>query len=151
MSKMASYGPFEHVQHKLWQKERPWVKWAIWLLTTKSQESTRPRCVQVECDTLLKRSQGELQLCFRLHPNRRSEQRVMIVQSPGNPNRDNFRTPPWESRDKKPFGCECRREAQSILYGGRWWLPPESGPWWVKWLQSCPWLVLAPRVLQNVN
>jgi hypothetical protein len=28
---------------------------------------------------------------------------------------------------------------------------PESGPWWVKWVQSCPWLVLAPRVLQNVN
>jgi hypothetical protein len=28
---------------------------------------------------------------------------------------------------------------------------PEFGPWWVKWVQSCPWLVLAPRVLQNVN
>jgi hypothetical protein len=27
----------------------------------------------------------------------------------------------------------------------------ESGLWWVKWVQSCPWLVLAPRVLQNVN
>ncbi len=27
----------------------------------------------------------------------------------------------------------------------------KSGPWWVKWVQSCPWLVLAPRVLQNVN
>jgi hypothetical protein len=27
---------------------------------------------------------------------------------------------------------------------------PESGSWWVKWIQSCPWLVLAPRVLQNV-
>jgi hypothetical protein len=27
----------------------------------------------------------------------------------------------------------------------------ESGPWWVKWVHSCPWLVLAPRVLQNVN
>ncbi len=23
----------------------------------------------------------------------------------------------------------------------------ESGPWWVLWVQSCPWLVLAPRVL----
>jgi hypothetical protein len=28
---------------------------------------------------------------------------------------------------------------------------PESGPWWVKWIQSCLWLVPAPRVLQNVN
>jgi hypothetical protein len=24
---------------------------------------------------------------------------------------------------------------------------PKSGPWWVKWVQSCLWLVLAPRVL----
>jgi hypothetical protein len=28
---------------------------------------------------------------------------------------------------------------------------PKSGPWWVKWVQCCPWLVLAPRVFQNVN
>jgi hypothetical protein len=28
---------------------------------------------------------------------------------------------------------------------------PEFGPWWVKWVQSCPWFVLAPRVLRNVN
>jgi hypothetical protein len=28
---------------------------------------------------------------------------------------------------------------------------PKSGPWWVKWVQSCSWLVLAPNVLQNVN
>jgi hypothetical protein len=26
-------------------------------------------------------------------------------------------------RTKKPFGCGCRGKAQSILYGGRWWLP----------------------------
>jgi hypothetical protein len=36
----------------------------------------------------------------------------------GNPNRDNFGTPPWESRDKKPFGCRCHGVMQKILYGG---------------------------------
>jgi hypothetical protein len=25
---------------------------------------------------------------------------------------------------------------------------PKSGPWWVKWVQRCPWLFLAPKVLQ---
>jgi hypothetical protein len=50
----------------------------------------------------------------------------MITQSPRSPNQDNFRTPPWESRDKKPFGHGCRKEAHSILYGGRWWLPRVS-------------------------
>jgi hypothetical protein len=49
-------------QHKLWSKERPRVKLIIWLLTTKSRESTRPRCVQVQCDTLLESSWGELQV-----------------------------------------------------------------------------------------
>jgi hypothetical protein len=103
------------------------VKLAVWLPTTKSRESTRPRCVQVECDTPLESSRRELQVCFRLHPNRRSKQRVMTLQSGRSLNRDNFRTPPWESRDKKPFGCRCRGEAQIILYGGRWWLPLSLG------------------------
>jgi len=124
MSKLASHGPFGHLQHKLWQKEGPKIKLAIWLPTTKSWESTRPRYVQVECNTPLKSYQKELQVFFRPHPNRRSEKKVMIAQSLGSPNRDNFKIPLWESRDKKPFGCKCRKEAQSILYGGKCWLPP---------------------------
>jgi len=99
----------------------------VWLSTTKSWELTRPRCVQVECDTPLESFQRELHVCFIPHLNRRFEQRVMIVQSPGSPNRNSFETPPWESRDKKPFGCGCHGEAQNILYGGRWWLPPSPG------------------------
>jgi hypothetical protein len=116
-----------NLQHKLWQKERPGVKLAVWLLTTKSQELTRPQGVQMECGTLLERSRRELQVCFKPHPNRRLEQRVMTSQSGGSLIRDNFGTPPWESRDKKPFRCRCRGEAQRILYGGRWWLPPSPG------------------------
>jgi hypothetical protein len=98
-----------------------------WNSHSQSWEVTRPRCVQVGCDTPLESFQGELQICFRLHPNRRFEQIVTTSQSPKNPNRDNFGTSPWESRDKKPLGCGCRKEAHSILYEGRWWLPPSSG------------------------
>jgi hypothetical protein len=29
--------------------------------------------------------------------------------------------------EKVSFGCKCGGEAQIILYGGRWWLPPSSG------------------------
>jgi hypothetical protein len=75
----------------------------------------------------LESSQRELQDCFRPHPNQRSEQEVMDVQSPGSPNRDSFGTPLWESREKKPFRCECHGVTQRILYGGRWWLPLSSG------------------------
>jgi hypothetical protein len=127
MSKMGLHEPFGHMQHKLWQKEKSGIKLTIWLPTTKSRESTRPQCVQVKCNTSLESSRQELQVFFRFHPNQRSEQRVITSQSDGNPNWDSFRTPFWESRDKKPFECRCRGEAQRILYGGRWWLPLSSG------------------------
>jgi hypothetical protein len=97
MSKMASHDPFQHLQHKLWSKEELGVKLAIWLLTIKSQESTQSRCVQVECDTPLERSQGELQLWLRPRPDPSSRREVVNAQSPESPNRDSFGTPLWES------------------------------------------------------
>jgi hypothetical protein len=127
MSKMASHEPFGYLQHKLWLKERPRVKLAVWLPTTKSRESSWFRCVQMKCDTPLKSSQRELQIRFRSCPNRRLGREVMNAQSFGSPNRDSFRTPLWESREKVPSGCKCGGEAQRILYGGRWWLPSSSG------------------------
>jgi hypothetical protein len=51
----------------------------------------------------------------------------MNAQSPESPNRDSFGTPLWESREKVPFECRCGGVTQSILYGGRWWLPPSPG------------------------
>jgi len=116
MLKMASHEPFGHLQHKLWSKERPRVKLAVRLPTTKSRESTRPRCVQGKCDILLQSSWWELQVCFRPHPNQKFELGVMNSQSPKSPN--------W---DKKPFGCRCGGVTHKILYGGRWWLPPSPG------------------------
>jgi hypothetical protein len=127
MSKIGSHDPFGHLQHKLRQKERSRVKLAIWLPTTKCRESTQLPCVQVACDTPLESSWWELQLCFRPHPDRRSEHEVIAPQSCGSFNLDNFETPPRESQDKKPFGCSPRGEVQSILYGGRWWLPLSLG------------------------
>jgi len=58
MSKMALHEPFGHLQHKLWLKERPGVKLAVWLPTTKSRKLIRFRGVQVKCDTLLESSRG---------------------------------------------------------------------------------------------
>jgi hypothetical protein len=47
---MASHEPFGHLQLKLWAKEGPGVKLTIWLLTTKSQESTSFRRPLTECE-----------------------------------------------------------------------------------------------------
>jgi hypothetical protein len=75
----------------------------------------------------LESSQKELQDWFRPRPNRSSGREVMMAQSLGSPNRDNFGTPLWESRDKKPLGRGRGGATQRTLYGGRWWLPPSPG------------------------
>jgi len=141
---MASHCPFGHLQPKLWAKEGPGVKLAVWLLTTKSPESTSSRRCLKECNTTLESSRRELQLWFKTRPDPSSGWGAVAVQSPGTPTRDSFGTPTWESWEKRPFGCSLGRELQRIVYGGRWWLPPspncgESNS------PKCPWLVPTPK------
>jgi hypothetical protein len=124
---MASHESFGHLQPKLWAKEGPKVKLAVWLPTIKSRKSTWFQRARRECNMALESYQGELQYWFRPRPDRRSGRGVMMAQSPGNPNRDNFGTPLWESRDKEPLGRGRDWATQRILYGGRWWLPPSPG------------------------
>jgi hypothetical protein len=69
------------LKHKLWPKERPRVKFPIWLLTTKSQESPWFICVKVMCHISLESSWRRLQLCFKIHLNRRFAQEVIGLQS----------------------------------------------------------------------
>jgi hypothetical protein len=123
---------------------------AVWPRTTKSQKSTQPLFMQVKCNAPLESSQRKLQLCFRLHPDWKSEQKVIGPQNCGNPNRVSFETPLWESRNKKPFGCRCRGEVQRILYERRWWLPPSPGRG-VLWVQNRLWFVLALKVFRKLN
>jgi hypothetical protein len=114
-SKMGSHDLVKHLKHKLWPKEGSGVNLSIWLLTTKSWESTQSPCVQAVCDILLESSKWGLQLFFRPHLNRRFARKIMGPQSCGSLNFGNFRTPTWEFWDKMPFGCGPRGQPQSIL------------------------------------
>jgi hypothetical protein len=126
------------MQHKLGAKEWPGVKLAVWFPTTKSRESTRPRCAQGECDTPLKSSQRELQVCFKPCPNRRFEQKVMTSWSPGSPNWDNF----GKFRDST-LGVPGQRAIQVWVWQsnadntiwGKVVASLESRSWWVKWVR----------------
>jgi hypothetical protein len=140
MSKMTSHCPFGHLQPKLWAKEGPGVKLPIWLPTTNSRESTFSRRCLKECDMALESSWREVQLWFRTRLNPSLRQKDMAVQSPGTPTQDSFGTPTWESWEKRPFGCSLGRELQRILYGRRWWLPPNQGRGESS-SPSCRWLV----------
>jgi hypothetical protein len=73
---MPSHWQFGHLQPKLWAKEGPGVKLAVWLPTTKSRESK---------DMALKRSRRGLQLWFRPRRDPTLQSGVMAVQSSGNP------------------------------------------------------------------
>jgi hypothetical protein len=67
----------------------------------------------------LESSRQELQLLFKPRPNPSLGREVMNAQSPRSPNRDNFGTPLWESREKEPFGCSLRAELQGEPFAGR--------------------------------
>jgi len=141
---MALHWSFGHMQPKLWAKEGPGVKLAVWLPITKSRESTFSRHLILKCNMALESSQKELQLWFRPCLNQTLQSGDMSSQSFGSPTRDNFRTSTWESWEKEPFGCGSRGVTQRILYGGRWWLPLSPGRG-ESYVSKCSWLVPTPK------
>jgi hypothetical protein len=100
--------PIWTLKTQVMDKEGLGIKLTIWFPTIKSQESTRFICMQVACNIPLESSWQGLQLCFKLHLNWRSVNKVMGPQSCGTPNFGNFRTPTWEPWNKMPFRCWCR-------------------------------------------
>jgi hypothetical protein len=131
---MASHWPFGHLQPKLWAKEGPGVKLAIWLPTTKSRESTRSRCAMGECDTELERSRRGLQVWFRPRPDRRLGREVTMPQSPGSPKPGQTTTWVW-----------VRRSNAENTIGRMVVTPLEPGSWCVMWVRVSPWLVPTPN------
>jgi len=63
--------------------------------------------VQHTAEKFSTRATTVLQTC----PNWKFKQKVIVPQSCKSPNHGSFKTPPWESQDKKPLGCGCRGEA----------------------------------------
>jgi len=93
ISKMGLHDPFGHLKHRLWPKERPGIKLAIWFLTTKSHKLTWFLYVQVVCDISFKFFGWRLQLYFKPHLNQRSVCKVMGPKNCESPNCGSFGTP----------------------------------------------------------
>jgi hypothetical protein len=127
---MASHWSFGHLKLKLWAKERPRVKLAIWLPTTKSRESTSSWHPIWECNMELKISQRGLQLWFRACCDRTLQSRVMSSQSSwsliGTISGLHFGSPKNLCHLDVASTASCR---DSIW--GKVVASPESGPWWV--------------------
>jgi hypothetical protein len=148
MSKMASHEPFGHLKPKLWAKEGPGVKLAVDSRPLKVGNRPVPN-VRSKSATWRWKALSEgynFGLDLISIGGRGEELRSPKVPGlqPGTPTRDSFGTPPWESREKEPFGCSLDEKVQSILYGGRWWLPPSSGRG-ESCVSKCLWLVPTPK------
>jgi hypothetical protein len=147
---MGLHGPFGHLQHTLWQKERPKIKLAVWFPTTKSRKSAQPQCAcRWSATYLWKVLEESYKFALDLIPIGGQKQRVMTSQSPESLN--------WDSglllgspRTKSHSMWVPQRGAKNIVWG-KVVASPESKSWWILWVQSCPWLVLTLKVLQKVN
>jgi len=145
---MPSHWAFGHLSPKLWAKEGPGVKLAIWLPTTKSRESTSSRSPNWECDTPLKRSRRGLQVRFRPRCDPILQSGVMSSQKSRDSTWDDFGTTSgfhFESPenlchlDVAPTG---RRRVYYREYGGGILPNPSRG---VSCGPKCPWLVPTPK------
>ncbi len=101
------------------------------------QFDSRPLKVGNRPDFLACRLQG-LQLCFRPHRNRRSEQEVMRPQSRGSPSYCNFETPRTKSHLNVAPVERCR-----VYYKGEGGGFPQVRAVVSLMCPCCPWLVLA--------
>jgi hypothetical protein len=145
MSKMGSHDPFGHLKHKLWPKERSGVKLPIWFPTIKSQESFRFPCVQVTCHIMFKSCWRGLQLGFRPHFNKRSTCKVMAPQSCKSPSCGSFGTPYLGVSGQNDIWVLVLWLDTEYTIRGKVVASPKSGPWWVLWVQVCPWFVCGPK------
>jgi hypothetical protein len=147
---MASHEPFEHLQHKLWSKEGPGVKSAIWLPTTKSWKSTRPRCCKSNATHCWKALEESYKFALDLIPIRGLRWELwapkvsgvqfgivsgLLLGSPGN---------------------KSHSDAGAVKQRREYYMGESGGFLRVRAVVSqvslcCPWLVLTPRVFSKVN
>jgi len=147
MSKMGSYHPFGHLKHKLWPKEKAGIKVAVWLLTIKSRESTQFRCMQVQATRHWKVFDKVYNFTLNLISIRGLHTklwapkvtRVLTLAILGLP----LETP--GIKNHLDVGLVERRRVYYKGEGGGF-LQVRAVVSLVS--LSCPWLVLAPKVLQ---
>jgi len=147
---MASHWQFGHLQPKLWAKEGPGVKLAVWRPTTKSRESTSSRRRLEECNTALESSRRELQHWFKARPDPSLGRGGMAVQSFGSL---------VGTLSGLHFGSPnkmCHSDVASVTSrrkyykGGRWWLPPSPGRG-ESCVSKCLWQVPTPKGVPNAK
>jgi len=118
---------------------------AIWLPSTKSQESPQFFCMQVTCYILFKNSQQGLQLCFRPHLKWRFAQEVTGFGSVESPNFENFKTLNLGILGQNDIWVLTLWPSTKSTIRGKVMTSPKFGPWRVLWVCVCLWFIRAPK------
>ncbi len=144
MSKMGSHDPFKHMKHKLWSKEGPKIKLAVWLPAIKSQELPRFPCVQVVCNIPLESFNKGYNFALDLISIGNLHRELWAPKVVGVPSL---------GISGFPLGTKCHldvglMEGKKYDIRGKVVASPKFGLWWVLWVWVCPWLVLAPKVFK---
>jgi hypothetical protein len=146
MSKMASHGPFGHPQHKLCVKERP--------RQLKVGNRPDPRACRQISTHRWKALKESYKFALDLILIGGLSKELWIAKVSGiqiGTISGQFRDSHLGVPGQKAIWMRPPWSVAKYTIWGKVVASPESGPWWIKWIQSCPWLVLAPKVLQNVN
>jgi hypothetical protein len=147
---MASHWPFGHLQPKLWAKEGPGVKLAIWLPTIKSRESTLSWRRLRECDIALERSRWGLQFWLKPCYDQTSQSGIMVVQSFGSPvgvvSGLHFGSPNKMCHLDVASTASCREYYREWGCG----LLPSPGRG-ESCVSKCPWQVPTPKSVPNAE
>jgi len=147
---MASHWPFGHLSPKWWAKEGPGVKLAVWLPTTKSQESTSSQPPNWECEMSLKRSWRGLQLWFRPRRDQTLKSGVMSSQSPRTPTGTVSGLQSWSLREKSHLDVASAGGCREYYMGEGGGFPRVQAVMCFM-VQSARGLSQHPRVSRNVN
>jgi hypothetical protein len=136
MSKMGSHESFGHLQHELWQKERPKVKLAVWLPTIKVNNQPDPSACRWSETHHWKAFNESYKFASDLIPIRGLSKELwmrkvagiqtetisgLLLGSPGTKSHSNV------------GAAERRPRVRAVVS------------------PCCPWLVPTPRVIPNVN
>jgi hypothetical protein len=145
MSKMASHEPFGHLQHKLWSKEGPGVKLAIWLPTTKSREWPNPGVCRGSATHRWRAIEESYKIALDLIPIRGLSQELQAPKIPrvqtGTVSRLLLGSP----------GNKSHLDASAMEQWREYYMGEGGGFPQVRAVvslvsQGCPWLVPTPKV-----
>jgi hypothetical protein len=144
MSKMALHEPFGHLQHKLWSKKGRESNWQFDSRPLKVGNRPDSGACKWNVTHHWKVLEESYNFGSDLVPIRIRGKKLWMSKI-SESKLGQFRDFTLGVPRKRAIWMQVRRRVAENTIWGKVVASPESGPWWVKWVQGCPWLVPTPK------